>query len=152
MLTNKMIGVIGGGQCSPEIAKLAEEVGERIAQNDGLLICGGLSGVMEAACKGAKKQHGTTIGILPGDRTSDANDYVDIAIATGLGEARNVIIVKSSDAVIAINGEYGTLSEISFCLKLGKPVIGLKTWNFDPGIIDAKDATQALNKVMELVR
>ena len=146
----KVIGVIGGGQCSSEIENVAEEVGSLIAQKGGVLICGGLSGVMEAACRGAKKSNGTTIGVLPGSRKSDANSFVDIPIVTGMSDARNIIIVRSADAVIAINGKYGTLSEISFCLVFNVPVIGLKTWDVDPKIIQASNANDAVNKAFDL--
>jgi len=149
-MKQKMIGVIGGGQCSSDVENLAEEVGSLIAQREGVLICGGLSGVMEAACRGAKKSNGTTIGVLPGDRKSDANPFIDIPIVTAMADARNIIIVRSSDAVIAIDGKYGTLSEISFCLAYNVPVIGLKTWNVDPGIIGANSAKDAVNKAFEL--
>ena len=145
-----MIGVIGGGQCAPDIELIAEEVGVLIAQKGAVLICGGLSGVMEAACRGAKRSHGTTIGILPGTRKTDANLYIDIPIVTGMADARNIIIVRSSDAVIAIDGKYGTLSEISFCLVYKVPVIGLKTWDVDPAIIQASNANEAVTKAFAL--
>ena len=149
-MRRKMIGVIGGGQCSTEIENIAEEVGSLIAQKGGILICGGLSGVMEAASRGAKRSNGTTIGVLPGNLKNDANPYIDIPIVTGMADARNIIIVRSSDAVIAINGKYGTLSEISFCLAYNVPVIGLKTWNVDPAIIQASNANDAVNKAFDL--
>ena len=145
-----MIGVIGGGQCAPDIELIAEEVGALIAQKGAVLICGGLSGVMEAACRGAKRSNGTTIGVLPGTRKTDANLYIDIPIVTGMADARNIIIVRSSDAVIAIDGKYGTLSEISFCLVYNVPVIGLKTWNVDPAIIQANNANEAVKKAFDL--
>ncbi|MFQ5605062.1 MAG: TIGR00725 family protein [bacterium] len=150
-MTKKIIGVIGGGRCSTEIAQLAEEVGKGIAENHALLVCGGLTGVMEAACRGAKSKSGTTIGILPGSQKADANPFVDIAIATGLGVARNLIIVRTADAVIAIDGEFGTLSEISFCLKFQVPLIGLKTWSIDPAMVVAESADEAVKKVFELI-
>jgi len=124
----QIIGVIGAGDCPNQAAQLAEAVGYGLAQQHLTLICGGLGGVMAAACRGAKAAGGTTIGILPGTHRTAANPWVDIAIATGLGEARNLIIVRSAQALIAIGGEYGTLSEIAFALKLGVPVIGLQTW------------------------
>ena len=149
-MKQKMIGVIGGGQCSSDVESLAEEVGSLIAQKGGILICGGLSGVMEAASRGAKKSNGTTIGVLPGKNKHGANPYIDIPIVTGMADARNIIIVRSSDAVIAIDGKYGTLSEISFCLVFNVPVIGLKTWNVDPAIIQASNANEAVNKAFDL--
>lgn len=123
-----IIGVIGTCNCSPEICKMAEEVGRGIAKAGAILVCGGLGGVMEYACKGAKSEGGTTLGILPTMDKSDANDYVDIPIVTGLSIARNLIIVHTADALIAVSGGYGTLSEIAFALNVKKPVIALQTW------------------------
>ncbi|MDZ7260825.1 MAG: TIGR00725 family protein [candidate division KSB1 bacterium] len=146
----KIIGVIGGGWCDQEIANLAREVGRGIAERGGFLICGGLGGVMEAACQGAKQAGGTTIGILPGHSKKDANPYVDIVLPTGMSEARNIIIVRSSDAVIAIDGEYGTLSEISFCLKFNVPIVGLKTWDISEQIVKAETPAEAVEKAFQL--
>jgi uncharacterized protein (TIGR00725 family) len=106
-----------------------------------VLVCGGLGGVMEAACKGAKGSGGTTVGILPGTDRTAANPYVDTAIATGLGEARNAIVARSADALIAIGGAYGTLSEIAFALKAGKRVVGLGTWEVEG--VEAADSPAA---------
>ncbi len=139
------IGVIGAGDCSEDICKLAEEVGERIAEAGAVLVCGGLGGVMEAASKGAKKQGGITVGILPGIDKDHANPYIDFPIITGLGEGRNLLVVRNSDAVIAFPGEFGTLSEIAFSLKLGKPVVGLSTWKVSDKIIQAKNAQEAVS-------
>src|SRR3989442_629143 len=127
------IAVIGAGQCDAQTAALAEEVGRRLAQAGATLVCGGLGGVMEAACRGAKSTGGLTIGVLPGSDRADANRWVDIAIPTGLGEARNILVVRSAQAVIAVGGEFGTLSEIAFALKLGIPVFGLNTWQLARG-------------------
>ena len=107
--------------------------------------------VMEAACRGAKTANGATIGVLPGLRKSDANDYVDIPIVTGMSEARNIIIVRSADAGIAVGGEYGTLSEISFCLKLRVPVVGRKTWEVDPAVLKAETAEEAVRRVFDKI-
>ncbi|NIL96534.1 MAG: TIGR00725 family protein, partial [Planctomycetales bacterium] len=123
-----VVAVVGGGVCSPEEAALAEAVGRGLAEAGATLICGGLGGVMAAACRGAKSAGGLTIGVLPGYSATDANPHVDVPIVTGMGEARNVIIVRTASAVIAVGGEFGTLSEIAFALKLGRPVIGLGTW------------------------
>jgi len=123
-----IIGVIGSSNCSEDIGRLAEEVGFGIAQSGAQLVCGGLGGVMEFACKGAKCAGGTTIGIIPSNNKTDANDYVDIPIATGLSIARNIIIIHTADVLIAITGGYGTLSEIAFALNVGKPVVAIKTW------------------------
>ena len=123
-----IIAVIGAGRCSEEIAQVAESVGRELARRGATLVCGGLGGVMEAACRGAKSEGGLTIGILPGSSRRETNLYVDIPVVTGLGEARNVIVVRTSQAVIAVDGEYGALSEIACALKLGIPVVGLNTW------------------------
>ena len=127
------IGVLGAGSCDQDIALIAEAVGENIGRHGAILVCGGMGGVMEAACRGAKKSGGTTIGILPGTNPDEGNGYLDYRIVTGFGEARNMVIVRTIDAAIAISGSYGTLSEISFCLKNGVPVISLSSWNI-PGI------------------
>ena len=125
----KFIAVIGGKQPSKEEAKMAEEVGRELAKRGVALVCGGLGGVMEAACRGAQSEGGVTIGILPGENRQAANPYVQIPIVTGMGYARNVAVVKSAQAVIAIGGSYGTLTEISHALQSGIPVIGLNTWS-----------------------
>ena len=152
----KLIAVIGGGQPSPQEAKLAEEVGHELAKRGAILVCGGLGGVMEAACKGASSEGGTTIGILPGDNSEAANPYVQIPIVTGLGYARNIAVVKSAQAVIAIGGSYGTLSEISHALQSGIPVVGLNTWSLsrngqqDKSIIPVQTTIEAVNKALDL--
>ena len=155
-MDKKFIAVIGGSQCSKGEAKLAEEVGRQLARRGAILVCGGLGGIMKAACRGASLEGGTTVGILPGDNSQAANPYVQIPIVTGLGEARNIAVVKSAQAVIAIGGSYGTLSEISHALKSGIPVIGLNTWalsrNYqeDKSIIPAQSPTEAVDKALEL--
>ena len=126
------ISVIGGSKVDSDIYNLAYEVGREIARNGAVLICGGLTGIMEASCKGAKKEGGLTVGILPSLDENDANKYVDIIIPTGMGYARNVPIILSSHAVIAIDGSSGTLSEIGYSLTYDKPIIGLKTWEARP--------------------
>ncbi len=156
MNQKKFISVIGGSQCSPEETKLAEAVGRELAKQGAILICGGLGGVMEAACRGAYLEGGTTIGILPGENRQLANPYVTIPIVTSIGYARNVIVAKSAHAVIAIGGSYGTLSEISYALQSGIPVIGLNTWALsrnsqqDNSIILAKNPADAVSKAIEL--
>ncbi|WP_249778714.1 TIGR00725 family protein [Methanococcoides orientis] len=126
------IGVIGAGSCDKRVAKLAETVGAEIAKNDAILICGGLGGVMEAAAMGCKAEGGQTIGILPGNRKEDANAYIDLVIVTAMGHARNAIIAQSCDTLIAVDGEYGTLSEIALSLKMGKPVVTLESkWDVE---------------------
>ena len=124
-----IITVIGDSSCSPEEANLAQSVGELLAQQGAIILCGGLGGVMEAVCRGAKSKGGLTVGILPGQDSSMANPCVDIPIVTSIGEARNVMVVKSAQTVIAIGGGYGTLSEIAYALKSRIPVIGLNTWS-----------------------
>jgi len=152
----KVIAVIGGGQPSAKEARLAEEVGRELARHDVILACGGLGGVMEAACKGAQSEGGITIGILPGESRQAANPYVQIPIVTGLGYARHVAVVKSAQAVIAIGGNYGTLSEISHALQSGIPVIGLKTWSLskngrqDNSIIVVQSPAEAVDKALSL--
>ncbi len=154
----RFIAVIGGGQCSASEAKLAEAVGRELAKRGAILVCGGLGGVMEAACKGASSEGGVTIGILPGDNYQAANPHVQIPIVTGLGYARNIAVVKSAQAVIAIGGNYGTLSEISHALQSGIPVIGLNTWSLskngqlDNSIIPAQNPTEAVDKALSLIR
>jgi uncharacterized protein (TIGR00725 family) len=121
------IAVVGGGACSPEVGDTAKRLGQIIASHGHVLICGGLGGVMEAACCGAREAGGICVGILPGER-QEANSCVDVAIASGMGHARNAIIVKSADLVIALPGEMGTLSEMALAMKMNKPVISLKSW------------------------
>ena len=123
------IGVMGPGHPDPEAEALAERVGKLIAEADAVLICGGLGGAMKAAARGAKEAGGLVAGILPGTSPADANPYVDIAIATGMGNARNSINALSSGAVIAVRGAAGTLSEIALALKSGRPVVALQSWN-----------------------
>lgn len=124
-----VVGVIGSSHEDEELNKLAYEVGSLIAARGAALLCGGLGGVMHHACRGAKDSGGLTVGILPTNRKEDANPYVDIPIVTGMGEARNVIIAKTSDAIIAVGGGYGTLSELGHALNLGKKVFALKSWD-----------------------
>ena len=158
MAKSKFVAVIGAGQPSKKEAELAEEVGRELARRGAILVCGGLGGVMEAACKGASSEGGTTIGILPGDDRQAANPYVQIPIVTNLGYARNVVVVKSAQAVIAVGGSYGTLSEISHALQSGIPVIGLDTWSIaidgqeDRNIIRADSPQEAVSKALELVK
>ena len=138
-----IIAVIGGGEVPPEIAALAEEVGRQIARHGAALVCGGLGGVMEAACRGAAAEGGLTIGILPGENPRSANPYVQIPIVTGIGYARNVAVVRTARAVIAIDGSYGTLTEIGYALQGGIPVIGLGTWSISRGGVEDKNIVRA---------
>jgi uncharacterized protein (TIGR00725 family) len=122
------VAVVGAGSASAEEERAAEAVGRGLAEAGAVVVCGGLGGVMEAACRGARSAGGTTVGILPGSRREDANPYVDIALATGLGEMRNGLVVRAVDALVAVGGEFGTLSEIALALKAGKPVVALGGW------------------------
>jgi uncharacterized protein (TIGR00725 family) len=151
------LGVIGGSDVSPQTAGLAEAVGREIARRGAALVCGGMGGVMEAACRGASDEGGLTIGILPGNSRGEANSYVRIPIVTGIGYARNVAVVRSAQVVIAIDGSYGTLTEIGYALQAGIPVIGLGTWSVsidgkaDINIIPADNPRDAVDKAMKLI-
>lgn len=147
-----IIGVIGTSEASNEEYKTAEEVGREIARRKGILVCGGLGGVMEASCRGAKSEGGLTIGIIPGSSKKEANPYVDIPIVTGISEARNIIVVRSSNAIIAIGGSFGTLSEIAFALKLEIPVIGINTWEVSTNIKKATTPKEAVDLAFSLAR
>lgn len=147
------IAVVGGGSCSSGVREMAEELGRLLAEEGHILLCGGLGGVMEAACKGAAEAGGTVVGILPGER-GDANPYVGIRVATGMSHARNVIIVRSSDAVIALPGEYGTLSEIALSLKMNRTVISLGSWDIAGTMkaMDPREAIELLRRCFEPVK
>lgn len=136
------VAVIGGAECNDVVRKTAYDLGKMLAEGGHTLVCGGLGGVMEAVCCGAKENGGAVVGILPGEKEG-ANPWVGIRIATGMGHARNVIIVKSADVVIALPGEYGTLSEIALALKMKKKVISLHGWTI-PGVLNAKTAEEAV--------
>jgi len=162
MSRKNIIGVFGGGNVVEDDWewKTAKEVGERLAANDCIVLTGGLGGVMTAASKGAKEAGGMTIGILPGNRDATSpNRYVDIAVFTGMGEARNVINVRSCNAAIAIGGEYGTLSEIALALKSGCPLVLLDSWSFSrkkfkegQEMLVARDAADAVQKVLAAIK
>ena len=145
------IAVIGEGQTSARLAEAAEVIGREIARRGGILICGGMAGVMEAAARGAAGAGGVVVGILPAASAAEGNPYLTIPLPTGMGEARNVLIVRSAEAIIAVGGGYGTLSEVGHALKLEVPVVGLETWTLSrPGapeadpIRRAKDALEAV--------
>ena len=127
----RLVAVCGESDPQTSLADVAFEVGRGIAQRDAVLICGGLTGVMEHAARGARAAGGLTIGLLPGDDPDEANEYVQVAIATGLGHARNAILARTADGVVAVGGGLGTLSEIALALRNGRPTIGLQTWRFD---------------------
>jgi uncharacterized protein (TIGR00725 family) len=152
----KFIGVIGASQPPDELLPIAEKVGEEIAKRGGILICGGMGGIMESACKGAKRSGGLTVGILPTITRDSANPYIDIPIVTGIGYARNIIVVLSSEAIIAIGGAYGTLTELAFALHFNIPVIGIRTWRVESeftemkGIIYVDKPEEAVRIAMEV--
>jgi len=151
------IGVIGESATDSLEARQAYTVGRLIAMNGAALICGGLYGIMEAAARGAKSSGGMTLGILPGVNREDANKFIDIALPTGLGEARNAIIARASDALIAVGGSYGTLSEIAFALKFGKPVVALDSWKISrqgddrAHVVHVCTSEEAVEKVLSLL-
>lgn len=140
-----VIAVLGAGDASPEQMKTAEEAGRLVAAAGAVLVTGGLGGVMEAASRGASRAGGLVVGIVPG---LEANDFVDVAVKTGLGDARNAVIANTADAFIAVGGSHGTLSEIAFALKRGKPVIGLGTWDI-PGVRTAPDPAAAVRAALD---
>jgi uncharacterized protein (TIGR00725 family) len=154
------VAVVGSANCGPREDRLAEEVGHLLAGAGALVVTGGLGGVMAAACRGARAAGGTTVGILPGERRSDANRWVSVAVPTGLGEGRNLVVVLAADSLVAVGGEYGTLSEIALALKIGRPVVGLTTWELrrhrgagpDPGIHVASDPAAAVAMAVRLAR
>ena len=154
-----IVGVIGGGStASKEGITLAEEVGFLVARGDAILVCGGLNGIMEASAKGAKRGGGFTVGILPTGNKADANPYIDLPIATALSTARNLIIVRTADAIIAVNGSYGTLSEMAHAFDLGKTIFALRTWPMDKVAVDASlfvpvdTPRQAVDKALAYAR
>ena len=168
-MRKKVVSVIGGHSCTDEVEQIAKELGKKLAKVAEILVSGGLSGIMKAVCQGFKEGGGITIGIIPSYDKNDANKFVDIVIPTGIGLARNVLVVKSADIVVALPGEAGTLSEVAYCLQFGIPVIsltpleipkkgtvttkfltGLKSWDI-PGVIKVKTVEEAISKVKELL-
>jgi len=152
------IAVVGAGRAGADTLERAERVGAGVARAGALLVCGGLGGVMEAACRGAREAGGTTLGLLPGLDRAAANPYVDIAVPTGLGDARNALVARAADVMIAVGGEFGTLSEIALALKAGVPVIGLDTWELSRGgrpagaIVPATTPDEAVSLALAAVR
>jgi hypothetical protein len=144
-MRKRQVSVIGGGTCSAKTARLAEEVGRRLAKAGAVLVTGGLGGVMRAASRGAKRAGGLVVGVLPTDRADDANEFVDVALPTGLREGRNVIVANAADAVIALPGEYGTLAEIAFALRRGTPVYGIGTWDIR-GVVAVASPEEAVRR------
>ena len=146
------IAVIGGREEPPDILNLAEEAGRRIARAGAVLVCGGLGGVMEAACRGARDAGGITLGILPGGRADDANAYVDVAVPTGMGIARNALVIHASDGVIAVGGSYGTLSEMAFALQKRIPLVSLRSWKPDDTVPVASTADEAVEFILRSIK
>jgi uncharacterized protein (TIGR00725 family) len=150
------LAVIGSGQADPERDAQAEEVGREVARRGAVLVCGGLGGVMDAACRGAREAGGVTVGLLPGPDRDGASAHLAVALPTGMGELRNGLIVRAADAVIAVGGEYGTLAEIGFALKLGRPVVGLATWELRrrgrtvEAVVTAADPAGAVDRALDL--
>ena len=151
------IGVVGPGRAAPEDVEAAEQVGADLATAGAVLVCGGLGGVMEAACRGAAVAGGSTVGLLPGEDRTAANPWVSVALPTGLGEARNVLVVRAAQAVVAIGGGWGTLSEIALALRAGKTVVGLRTWlpahdaTRGPGVVVAESPRMAVRRALESI-
>jgi uncharacterized protein (TIGR00725 family) len=144
------VGVVGPGEASSQELWLAEEVGAGLATLGAVVVTGGLGGVMEAACRGARSRGGRTLGLLPGEDREAANGWVEIAVATGLGELRNGLIVRACDALVAVGGGHGTLSEVAFALKLGRPVVGLGTWAVH-GVDEVSTAEEAIEQVARVL-
>jgi uncharacterized protein (TIGR00725 family) len=150
------VAVVGAGVAGEDLARAAEDVGRGLGERGAVVLCGGLSGVMEAACRGCRAGGGTTVGILPGTDRRDANPFVDVALTTGMGEMRNALIVRAADVVVALGGEYGTLSEVAFALKIGRPVVGYETWELskrgsaDDGIVRVSSSEEAVAAVLRL--
>lgn len=131
------LSVIGPSDASPEVLRVAEEAGACVARAGAILVTGGGGGAMEAACRGARSAGGRTVGILPGDSRSEGNAFLDLSIPTGMGEMRNVLVVRSGDGIVAVGGAFGTLSEIALALKLGKPIVAIGSWTAS---IDGREA------------
>ena len=146
----KHIGVIGAGKCSDKTYQLARKLGSEIGKKGWILVCGGLGGVMEAAARGCAEAGGMTVGILPGVDKTSANLYIKIPLATGLGEGRNLLVVRASDVLVSVAGGYGTLSEIALALKGNKPVIGLETWEDIQDVQYVSNPEEAVQKISEL--
>ena len=149
MVDQPYVAVIGPSVATDEESARAEEVGRLLATEGAVVVCGGLGGVMEAVARGAATAGGTVVGILPGAHREEANEHVTVAVATGMGEMRNALVVRTADAVIAVGGAYGTLSEIALALRTGVPVVGIGTWELDD-VIEAPNAAAAVALATEL--
>ncbi len=142
-MSSLRIGVVGERDAPDDLLAAAEEIGREVARRGGTVICGGMGGVMEAAARGSRAKVGTVVGILPGPTAEGGNAYVTIPIVTGMGEGRNIIVARTAEAIIAVGGAYGTLSEIAYALKLGVPVIGFRTWELRRMGLDADPIRRA---------
>jgi hypothetical protein len=147
-----MIAVVGAGKCSKKLRDMASQVGKYVAEHGGIIVCGGLGGIMEGAARGAKEAGGVTIGILPTDNKDDANEYIDYVIPTGFGEARNIMVIRAADAVVAFPGKYGTLSEMAFALNADKPVVSVNAWRLSDDLKQVEDPVEAAKLAMELAQ
>jgi len=150
-MRRKVVAVIGGHKCTREVEYFAINLGKKLSKVVNILVCGGLSGVMMAVSKGFKAGGGLTIGIIPGYEKKQANPFMDIVIPTGLGLARNLLVVKSADVVVALPGQAGTLSEIAYCLQFDIPIISLNSWDI-PGVIKVKTIEEAISEVKKRIR
>jgi uncharacterized protein (TIGR00725 family) len=150
-MRKKVVSVIGGHSCKNEVEQIAQELGKKLAKVVDILVSGGLSGTMKAVCQGFKAGGGLTIGIIPSYDKNDANNFMDIVIPTGLGLARNVLVVKSADVVVALPGEAGTLSEVAYCIQFGIPVISLNSWDIK-GVIKVSTVDEAVEQVKQILR
>lgn len=146
-----VIAVVGAGKCSKKLRDAAAEVGRIVAENGGIIVCGGLGGIMEGAARGAKEAGGTTIGIIPTEIKDDANEYIDHIIPSGLGEARNLLVIRTADAVIAFPGKYGTLSEMAFALQSKKPLISVNAWKLGDDIRQVETPAEAAELALQMV-
>ena len=148
-MTPSYVAVIGPGEATPEQELVAEAVGGALARHGAVMVCGGLGGVMAAACRGVQTAGGISLGLLPGSERADANPWLTVAIPTGLGELRNGLVVRAADAVIAVGGGHGTLSEIGLALKTGAPVVGIGSWEID-GVEPVAEPEAAVERALRL--
>jgi len=147
-----IIAIVGAGKCSKKLRDKAAVVARQVVKNGGIIVCGGMGGIMEGAARGAWEGGGVSIGILPSEDRKDANKFITFAIPTGFGEARNLMVIRAADAVVAFPGKFGTLSEMAFALKIGKPLISIAAWKLGEGIIQLDDAVEAADKALELAK
>jgi uncharacterized protein (TIGR00725 family) len=147
-----VIAIVGAGKCSKKLRDKAAVVARHVVKGGGVVICGGMGGIMEGAARGAWEGGGISVGVLPTEDKNDANKFITIPLPTGFGEARNLIVIRAADAVVAFPGKYGTLSEMAFALKIGKPLISISAWKLGDAIIEIDDAQQAAEKALELAQ